>query len=568
MKKWIVAIVVIWALVLATGIAVGVVLVTGDDDEDDPSSTSSTSPTAPSASAPTSSPTAAGPVPPGLEVFYGQQLAWEPCGSNQCSVLEVPLDYDDPTAETVAIALEMAPATGDRIGSLVVNPGGPGAAGTSTAEDADYYFAPELRERYDIVGFDPRGTGDSSPIDCLSDADLDAYLAADPEPDTRREVRQFAANQTEFWTGCREQSGDLVDHVSTPEAARDMDILRAVLGETKLPYIGFSYGTRLGATYAELFPENVGRFVLDGAVDPSLPTLEGTISQAEGFEVALRSYLQDCVDVGDCFLGDSVEEGLQTIEDLLAEIDAEPLPTDDERDLTIGYAFTGLLAPLYSEENWTYLDIGLEEALAGDGGTLLLLSDSYSDRGDAGYQSNLLEAFPSISCLDDPWAIDVGKVPDHFDELEAVAPTVGRAFAWGLATCAESGFEEPRKVEIDGAGADSDRRHRYDARPGDALPGGGGHGRAARVRRPAQSRRRRPHRLQQRQRLHRRRRPRLSHRRHRPGRRHRVLSILGSLVSRLGRGRPRTSTSGRVPSSSQLPGSGVFWARARLAAAG
>ena len=138
-----------------------------------------------------------------------------------------------------------------------------------------------------------------------------------------------------------------------------MDVLRAALGEEKLPYFGFSYGTRLGATYAELFPENVGRFVLDGAVDPSLPTLEGSLSQAEGFETALRAYLQDCVDQGDCFLGDTVDEGLETIADLLAEIDAEPLPTDDERDLTVGNAFYGLVTPLYSKSNWTYLDQGL-----------------------------------------------------------------------------------------------------------------------------------------------------------------------------------------------------------------
>ncbi|WP_183099992.1 alpha/beta hydrolase [Nocardioides pelophilus] len=455
MKKWIVAVVVVWALVIVSGIAVGIVLVTGDDDKDSDNGANEESTSAsPSESGSTSEP-ADGSVPPGLETFYGQQVTWEACGGNQCGVLEVPLDYADPTGDTIEIALEMAPATGDRIGSMVVNPGGPGAPGTSTAEDADFYFAPDLRARFDIVGFDPRGTGDSSPVDCFSDAELDAYIAADPDPDNRREVRDFVEVQEDFWEGCEEKSGDLGSHVSTIEAARDMDVLRAVLGEEKLPYFGFSYGTRLGATYAELFPENVGRFVLDGAVDPSLPTLEGSLSQAEGFETALRAYLENCVDGGDCFLGDSVDEGLRTISDLLAEIDAEPLPTSDERDLTVGNAFYGLVTPLYSEDNWPYLDQGLEEALAGNGDTLLLLSDFYGSRENDTYTDNSLEAISVINCLDDPWSIAVDEVPTYFDEFEEASPTFGAVFAWSLVSCHGTPFEttEP-EIEIDADGAD------------------------------------------------------------------------------------------------------------------
>jgi len=453
LKKWIVAAIVIWALVLATGVTVGVIWVTGkDDDNDADRDSSSETPSESDSSAAT--PTSPGPVPPGLEVFYGQQLVWEPCGANQCSVLEVPLDYSDPSNETIAIALEMAPATGDRIGSMVVNPGGPGAPGTSTAEDADYYFAPELRDRYDIVGFDPRGTGDSSPVDCLSDSDLDAYIAADPDPDNRQEVTELVDGQEEFWSGCEANSANLGSHVSTIEVARDMDVLRAALGEEKLPYFGFSYGTRLGATYAELFPENVGRFVLDGAVDPSLPTLEGALSQAEGFETALRAYLQNCVDGGDCFLGDSVDEGLRTIDELLADIDAEPLPTDDERDLTVGNAFYGLVTPLYAEDNWQYLDAGLQEALDGDGSTLLLLSDFYGSREGGRYTDNSLEAIGVINCLDDPWSLTADEVPDYFDEFQEASPTFGKVFAWSLVSCNGDPFTttEP-EIEIDGSGA-------------------------------------------------------------------------------------------------------------------
>jgi pimeloyl-ACP methyl ester carboxylesterase len=461
-KKLIVAIIVIWALVIATGITVGVILVTGGDDDDTSSSgessPSATTPESPSASdgTTTSATTDVGPVPDGLESFYSQQIAWSGCGSNQCGQLEVPLDYADPEGETIEIALEMAPASGDRIGSMVVNPGGPGAPGTSTAEDASFYFGQALRDRYDIVGFDPRGTGDSSPVDCLTDEELDTYLASDPDPDNRREVREFVTLGDEYWSGCEEKSGDLGNHVSTIEVARDMDVLRAVLGERKLPYFGFSYGTRLGATYAELFPENVGRFVLDGAVDPSLPTLEGSLSQAKGFETALRAYVKDCVDGGDCFLGDSVDEGLETISDLLADIDAEPLPTDDGRDLTIGNAFYGLITPLYAKDNWPYLDQGLQEALDdGVGNTLLLLADFYASRDKDTYTDNSVEAIGVINCLDDPWAITPQEAPDYFDDFEKVSPTFGRVFAWSLSSCDGYPFEstEP-EIEIDGSGAD------------------------------------------------------------------------------------------------------------------
>lgn len=455
MKKLIVAVVVIWALVVAVGVTVGVVLVTGDDDGDDSTGGDRTTPASsaePSVTDSGSGPTA--PVPAGLESFYSQQIAWEGCGDNECGTLEVPLDYAEPDGETIEINLELAPATGDRIGAMVVNPGGPGAPGTSVPENADFYFASELRERFDIVGFDPRGTGDSSPVDCLSDPELDDYVAGDPDPDNRAEVAEFVDLGEEFWEGCEEKSGDLGNHVSTIEVARDMDVLRAALGEQKLPYFGFSYGTRLGATYASLFPDNVGPFVLDGAVDPSLSSLEGSLSQAKGFETALRAYLEDCVDGGDCFLGDSVDEGLRTISDLLDEIDADPLPTGEERDLTVGNAFFGLVTPLYSKDNWSYLDIGLQEALEGDGSTLLFLSDAYGSRENGTYTDNSLEAISVVNCLDDPWSIPAKKVPSYFDEFEKASPTFGTVFAWGLTACQGTPFgtTEP-EIEADGAGA-------------------------------------------------------------------------------------------------------------------
>lgn len=453
MKKLIVAVVVVWALVLAVGVTIGVVLVTDEDEPIGPESLPpSSAPPPPSSEPPTTQPK--GPVPAGLEPYYGQQVTWEACGDIRCATIEVPLDYSDPGGDTIELSLASAPATGDRIGAMVVNPGGPGAPGTTIAEEADGYFDPELRARYDVVGFDPRGTGSSTPVDCLTDDEVDEYVATDPDPDDRAEVAEFVRVSKRFWAGCEEKSGDLGSHVSTIEAARDMDVIRAVLGEEKLTYFGFSYGTRLGATYATLFPDNVGRFVLDGAVDPSLSTLDGALTQAKGFETALRSYVADCVDKGSCFLGDTVAEGLRTISDLLDDIEEEPLPGDGDRELAVGNAFYGLVLPLYLKDNWPLLDAGLQEALDGSGKTLLFLSDFYGSRQGGRYVDNSLEAISVINCLDDPWSVPARKVRSHYDEFRKASPTFGEVFAWGLTACHGTPFERTEPdLEITGAGA-------------------------------------------------------------------------------------------------------------------
>lgn len=449
-KKLIVSVAVIWALVVAGAIGIGVIVLTGDDGEGRDDRDAQDAPSA-------SDSASRGPDGRTLEDFQDQEISWSSCGDNECGTIDVPIDYQDPGAGSIQLAVERRKASGERIGSLVVNPGGPGAGGTYLAEQADGYFAAPLLAAYDIVGFDPRGTGDSSPVDCLTDDELDAWVAADPDPDTPEEVAEGKENSEEFWSGCAAKSAEVAGHVSTVEAARDMDVLRAALGEDKLDYLGFSYGTRLGATYAELYPDKTGRLVLDGAIDPSLSSRAGSLSQAGGFERALRSYVQDCVDGGDCFLGDSVDAGLATVKDLIDSIDEKPLPTNDaeDRDLTVGLAFYGLITPLYSEDNWVLLDQGLKEALDGDGSTLLRLSDFYGSRENGRYVDNSLEAISVINCLDDPWSITTEEVPDQFAEFERKSPTFGRVFAWGLSTCNGIPFtstDEP-DLEIDGSGA-------------------------------------------------------------------------------------------------------------------
>jgi pimeloyl-ACP methyl ester carboxylesterase len=390
-----------------------------------------------------------------LQPYYDQRLDWSACeGDHECAALTVPVDYAAPTGATIALALLRVPAAGRPQGSLVVNPGGPGAPGTDYAAAAGQVLREPLLRAFDVVGFDPRGTGDSSPVDCLDDDQLDAYLAVDPDPDDAAEEQQYAADVRAFGAGCA-ASGDVAAHVSTVEAARDMDVLRAALGESTLTYLGASYGTKLGATYAELFPERVGRFVLDGAVDVSLDNRQLGLEQAAGFETALRAYVQNCVDTTDsCFLGDSVDEGLATIDGLLADIEESPLPTSGDRDLAIGNAFYGIVAPLYNRDYWFVLSAALGSALDGQGEALMELADLYSSRGQEGYTDNSTEANVAINCLDDPSSVPFDEVRDAYPAYEEASPTFGRIFAWSLTTCRDFPLRSSEKpLDIRGEGA-------------------------------------------------------------------------------------------------------------------
>ncbi|HET6562937.1 MAG TPA: alpha/beta hydrolase [Marmoricola sp.] len=377
-------------------------------------------------------------TPAKLERFYEQEIRWRECRATmECAEMQVPLDYAEPGGDRVTLALLRVPAThaDHRIGSLVVNPGGPGASGVEYAARADVYFGNELRAAFDIVGFDPRGVGASTPVDCVTDAQLDTFIASDPGPETLPEARMSDALMRDFGNGCLELSGDLARHMSTEEAARDIDVLRAVLGQERLAFFGASYGTFLGATYADLFPERVGRMVLDGAVDPSLGSVQQALIQAQGFEVALRAYVEHCVEEDDCYLGGSADEGMRTIQELLERVDAQPIPGDSERALTRGWATLGIWAPLYAEQNWHLLDTALSQALDGNGRALLALADAYVSRGPEGYVDNSVEALHAVNCLDRDDAITSKQALRLVPSFLEASPTFGRTFAFGLSSC-------------------------------------------------------------------------------------------------------------------------------------
>jgi pimeloyl-ACP methyl ester carboxylesterase len=377
------------------------------------------------------------PYPAGLAKFYEQDLDWHDCGDNQCARLTVPLDYAKPDGETIRLAVLRDPATerGQRVGQLVVNPGGPGGSGVGYAAGGSSTVGGTLTRYFDIVGFDPRGVGESTPLECAGTKQTDELLAADPDPDDAAEADRLLRLTRDYGNGCLKRGGDLARHVSTVEVAKDLDVLRAALGESQLDYLGASYGTLIGATYADLFPTHIRRMVLDGAVDPALSTEQLSLGQARGFETALRAYLKDCVDRGNCVLGDSVDAGAARIKAFLEQLDANPIRARDGREVTEGLANYGIIVPLYVKTYWPLLTAALGQAFQGNVDTLLQLSDQYTSRGPKGYTDNSMAALYAVNCLDHDDGIPVDQVEGHIAEFEKASPTFGRIFAYGLSSC-------------------------------------------------------------------------------------------------------------------------------------
>ncbi|MDP4715264.1 MAG: alpha/beta hydrolase, partial [Candidatus Nanopelagicales bacterium] len=386
---------------------------------------------------------ASSPPPADLATFYTQVLTWSLCEDAECATLSVPVDYARPEDGSIDLAVVRRPAAGAAQGTLVVNPGGPGASGTAYARAADRVLGMPVVNAFDVVGFDPRGVGGSAPVRCASPGDLDELIDADATPDTPDEIDEI--RRVSALIDCVAPVEGLLDNLSTADSARDLDVLRAALGQSRLDYLGVSYGTHLGATYAALFPDRVGHFVLDGPLPSGLDAEQVTLGQALGFENSLRRFLEDCRRVGDCPLGDDADTsvGLDRLRELLEALDARPAPTaDPDRPLTEGAATYAILLSLYRVSDRPLLRDALASLVAGDGTPLQRLLDERIGRGPDGvYRDNAMDAFYAITCSDRAVATDV---PAQVERLASAAPILGEYLGWGNLPCEAAGIVAAR----------------------------------------------------------------------------------------------------------------------------
>ena len=379
-----------------------------------------------------------------LAKYENQKLDWATCYDDfECADLRVPINYADLKVGTFKIALLRYKAQDqkNRIGSLIVNPGGPGGSGVDYAYNAEFIFDPDVLDRFDIVGFDPRGVDRSAPIKCLNDQETDASYAADAKPDTEAELTQALAQAKEFIDKCQ-SANEYLNHYSTAEAARDMDILRAALGDKKLNYLGKSYGTYLGTLYAQFFPEKVGRMVLDGAVDPNISILEQNISQAKGFDDALGAFINNCAKEDDCPLPKNKQDATTKIISIFTSAALNPLPRktkvkNDDRAATESLIVLGTASALYDDvDGWPKLRTAISEALQVYGDSFLDLVDQYTDRSpDGTYVSNELDSGAIIDCLDWPDTRTIEETKGDAKRFSDAAPIFGPYLAYTNIAC-------------------------------------------------------------------------------------------------------------------------------------
>ncbi|MDY2940838.1 MAG: alpha/beta hydrolase [Varibaculum sp.] len=372
-----------------------------------------------------------------LKTYYEQDLTWEDCSISgaECAWVQVPLDYQKPTGETIQIRVARAAEEREYQGSLLINPGGPGASGVSFWDDAVQLVSDSVQKQFRLTTFDPRGVGQSAPVTCLTAAEQDKYRSTSfrDNPDGRKAAGE---EQAGYGQKCLERSPAMTRHSDTGSAARDMDIIRAALGDEKLTYLGYSYGTFLGATYAELFPQRVGRMVLDGVLAPDYSFDQIAAQQAIGLQASLEHYIGYCHSQGvSCPLSGDKNAALREISDYLDGLIDEPQNTDDpDRPLTQQLAFSGLVLPLYYESSYPALTQALHDAFVKDSGAQLLrLADLMADRNpDGTYSSNANDAFAVINSLDYPVVGNELSWENAAKQLAKQAPLFGPKMSYGM----------------------------------------------------------------------------------------------------------------------------------------
>ncbi|MGI5952417.1 MAG: alpha/beta hydrolase [Brooklawnia sp.] len=385
----------------------------------------------------------------GLARYFEQEFSWADCGGFKCATFIAPLDWHDPDGQAITIAMRMAPATSEPYGGpLFINPGGPGGS----AQEYVGGFNRAGLEQFDIIGLDSRGSGESTPVVCGTGPQTDQYYQADATPDDAAERQALIEAQEAFNEQCRANSGRLLDHISSIETIYDYDLARHLVGAERLNFYGISYGTFLGAVYAELYPERVGRMVLDSAVNL---TPSDEVIQAQGFDVSMRAYADWCAEDPDCSLGQTSQQVIDTVVGFIDGLDAQPLPTQDSgRTLTQSLATTGLILHFYfGSEFYQYLTETLVYTIeTGDGTYLLDAADALNERYDDGTYGSLTYAFPAIRCVDET---DAG-IDEAFDVWlgrdAEMAPIFGPMFGPDLVCPLWTATAAPQ-IDFTGAGA-------------------------------------------------------------------------------------------------------------------
>lgn len=389
-------------------------------------------------------------APPAATGGGAGSLAWRDCADEargilgrrqsnvtyECATVKVPRDWAAPNGETFDIALLRARSRGqrDRIGSLIVNPGGPGGSGVELAAYLSVGLPAEVTRRFDIVGFDPRGVARSAPVECLSDADLDRAFGYGPDPVTEEQFQGAVAIARETGQSCATRYGDTLSLFSTEQTARDIDAVRAAVGDQKITYLGYSYGTLLGATYAQLFPDNIRALVLDGAVDPRQSFVASSEAQAKGFEQAFENFADWCrTAAGLCPLAPDAREAVTAV---LDQARRAPVPGADGRSATSGWIFTAIVSSLYTQRGWSQLAQAVQDLRGGDPEGVFALADQYAERDPSGHYSNLFDANATINCTDTDEKIGVAQVRTLQAQWRERYPLFGAPLATGLLTCA------------------------------------------------------------------------------------------------------------------------------------
>ncbi|WP_424640103.1 alpha/beta hydrolase [Embleya sp. AB8] len=412
---------------------------------------------------PSANPPAAKPIgadDPALKEFYAQQPAWAQCPDDKltkadeslldCAKLRVPLDYANPAVETIELQAYRKKATGERLGILAVDPGGPGSGVQGTT--LGFAKRPALAERYDIVGIDPRGTGGSGSVKCVDDAGLDRLHGLDPTPDDPAELSRITAFYQEFAEGCTAHSGKLLAHLGSEDVVRDLDVLRVALGEDKLNYFGYSYGTFLGALYLEKFPTHSGRLVLDAPMDPALDRVAGARSQAQGFERTFRAFLTDCLKQQDCPLEGTVDEATKTLADRLHKLSQAPLKTARGRTIGEGEVAYLIAQGVYVEQSWKDLRIALRTYLRDDAAQAATETDLWLGRDKNGaYPRDHTAANITINCADGR-SLTVAEADKLAREVAGTMPITGPGVVWSFAAdCRPNGVDRARAINAPGA---------------------------------------------------------------------------------------------------------------------